>query len=201
LKPKKTLLVVAHPQRDSLCSRLAASAQQTVENLGEHATVRNLYEIGFDPCLQPQERNSYYASQFDGSLLKKEIAELVDAEVLILVFPTWWFGFPAILKGWFDRVWAPGIAYDHATDRSAIKSKLSNLKHVVAITTLGSPWWVDWLLMGRPVRRVLKTALVGVCAPNASFRFIAQYKAEKLKEPQIQRFEARIHSAVKRVFR
>jgi len=54
-------------------------------------------------------------STFQSGVDAGQIDRLMSAEALVLVFPTWWFGFPAILKGWFDRVWAPGIAYDHAT--------------------------------------------------------------------------------------
>ena len=78
----------------------------------------------------------------------------------MLLFPTWWFGFPAMLKGWFDRVWGPGIAYDHASDLGPIKPRLNNLKKVLVVTTLGSPWWVDRLVMWQPVKRVMKMALL-----------------------------------------
>lgn len=164
---------------------------------GIRAAHLNLYEQEFEPCLQKEERQSYYKQSFDGQKLEEEIAQLKDTELLVLVFPTWWFGFPAILKGWFDRVWAPGVAFDHATDLSAIRPRLDKLKQVIAISTIGSPWWVDWLIMRRPVRRILKSALIGVCAPQSKFQMLTLYKAEKQTEPQIRKFEARIQSAIK----
>jgi putative NADPH-quinone reductase len=117
---------------------------------------------------------------------------LLDAEALVLVFPTWWFGFPAILKGWFDRVWAPGIAYDHASDFGPIKPRLHQLRKVCAVTSLGSPWWVDKLVLRQPVRRILKTALLGTCAPACDFRMLSLYNAEKLSAEQVEAFCVRV---------
>jgi putative NADPH-quinone reductase len=112
--------------------------------------------------------------------------------VLVLVFPTWWFGMPAILKGWFDRVWAPGIAYDHAADLGRIRPRLSALERVVAITTLGSPWWVDRLVMRRPIRRILKSAILATCAPRARLTFLSFYGCERLDDRAVASARSRV---------
>jgi len=117
---------------------------------------------------------------------------LLSAEALVLVFPTWWFGFPAILKGWFDRVWAPGIAYDHASDLGPIKPRLRCLRRALAVTSLGAPWWVDRLVMWQPIKRILSTALIGTCAPDCRFEMLSLYKAEKLASAEVGAFCARI---------
>jgi NAD(P)H dehydrogenase (quinone) len=75
----------------------------------------DLYQSGFFPALTPAERASYY-SGFQTTEVAKGIEDLLWAEVIVLIFPTWWFGPPAILKGRFDRVWVPSVAYDHAPD-------------------------------------------------------------------------------------
>ena len=116
----------------------------------------------------------------------------MDSEAIVLVFPTWWFGFPAILKGWFDRVWLPGIAFDIAPETAALIPRLSRLRHIVAITTLGSPRWVDWLVLRQPVKRILKTAIAASCAPQARFRYLAQHSAETLDKRQFDAFATRI---------
>ncbi|MGL5003077.1 MAG: NAD(P)H-dependent oxidoreductase, partial [Casimicrobium sp.] len=133
---------------------------------------------------------------FDRCALENEIAQLQDAETLVLVFPTWWFGMPAILKGWFDRVWAPGVAYDHASDLGAIKPRLDNLRHTLAVTTLGSPWWVDYFVLRRPVRRQLKLALLGTCAPKSTFAMLSLYGSEKLSDRDVAKFRERITSSI-----
>jgi putative NADPH-quinone reductase len=188
----KCLVVVAHPIADSLCHSLARSAIQALTEGGHEVLVEDLYQTEFSPSLTVSERQSYYHSSFDSSAVQAQVQRLLCAEALVLVFPTWWFGFPAILKGWFDRVWAPGIAYDHATDLGPIKPRLHNLRRAIAITSLGSPWWVDRLLLWQPVKRVLKTALFGTCAPACEFEMLSLYKAEHLSAKEVAAFCSRI---------
>ncbi|MCC5900529.1 MAG: NAD(P)H-dependent oxidoreductase [Halomonas sp.] len=188
----KCLVVVSHPLEDSLCHYLAA---QTVEHLtsnGYQITLLDLYKNNFEPALTQQERKSYYQASFNDDLLRNEIKQLKQAESLVLVFPTWWFGFPAVLKGWFDRVWAPGHAYNHASDLGAITPLLDNLKEVKVITTLGSPWWVDKFVLQQPVKRVLKTALLGACTKRCKFDMLSLYKSENASKPRIEAFVRKI---------
>lgn len=190
----KCLVVVAHPLADSLCHAMAKSAIQALTEAGHDVQVEDLYQSGFSPALTDSERQSYYQTPFDASAIQQQVQRLLAAEALVLVFPTWWFGFPAILKGWFDRVWAPGIAYDHASDLGPIKPRLHKLRRALAITSLGAPWWVDRLLLRQPVNRVLKTALLGTCAPACRFEMLSLYKAERLSAKEVEAFRARMHN-------
>ncbi|WP_102794949.1 NAD(P)H-dependent oxidoreductase [Bowmanella denitrificans] len=187
-----TLVVIAHPLNNSLCAYLAAHTIQHLEGQGHQIEVRDLYQDNFAPALTSCERQSYYQSSFNSAALEADIAQLKRAETLILVFPTWWFGFPAILKGWFDRVWAPGHAYEHASDLGAIQPRLENLKEMKVITTLGSPWWVDRLVMFRPVRRILKTALLGACTMKCRFTMLSFYQSEKADQKRVEAFLKKI---------
>jgi putative NADPH-quinone reductase len=188
----KCLLVLAHPLSDSLCASLARRADEALRQAGHEVAWEDLYAQSFAAALIPDERRAYYAGEYDARAVAVQVARLKEAEALVLVFPTWWFGFPAILKGWFDRVWSPGVAYDHADDLGSIRPRLGGLKRVFAVTTLGSPWWVDWLILRRPVRRVLKTALLGACAPRARLEMLSLYKAEKLPPGKMEAFSARM---------
>lgn len=194
----RCLIITAHPLDRSLCQALASAALDTL-NEAKHAVRHvDLYRSGFSPVLTPAERASYY-SAFDASAIAEEIDDLLWAEAIILVFPTWWFGFPAILKGWFDRVWAPGIAYDHAADLGTIQPRLHDLRRMIAITTLGSPAWVDWLILRRPVRRVLKSAILGTCAPRATLSFVSFYRAERLSPRNVDAAINRIRSVLQQL--
>ena len=192
----KCLVVIAHPVTDSLCHTLARTAIDALTELGHEVQMEDLYSSEFSPLLTVTERQSYYGSQFDSSAVQAQINRLLSAEALVLVFPTWWFGFPAILKGWFDRVWAPGIAYDHATDFGPITPRLHSLRRALAVTSLGSPWWVDRFLLRQPVRRVLKTALLGTCAPACRFEMLSLYQAEELAATKVRLFCSRIRTAL-----
>lgn len=188
------LAVFAHPLEDSLCRRLAAEAVTQLESRGYDVTIKDLYKESFNPLLTKKERASYYGNSFDNGMLQADIDQLQQARSLVLVFPTWWFGFPAILKGWFDRVWAPGYAYNHDSNLGKITPCLHNLREVKVITTLGSPWWVDSLVMRRPVRRVLKTALLGACTKKCCFQMLSFYKCENLSQVQVSKFIKKIQA-------
>jgi NAD(P)H dehydrogenase (quinone) len=192
------LVVIAHPVKDSLCNALATHAIDSLRKAGHSVMVEDLYAQAFAPQLTTSERQSYYTSQFDAAALQTSIEHLTKAQGLVLVFPTWWFGMPAILKGWFDRVWAPGVAFDHAVDLGPITPRLTLLRSAVVITTVGSPWWVDWLVMWRPIRRQLKTALIGLCAPQSRFNMLTLYKTEKISAHTFAQFSARIESALRK---
>jgi putative NADPH-quinone reductase len=200
LTAQRCLIVLAHPLGDSLNGRLAATVEAEARAAGWELARRDLYAQHFEPRLSPTERAAYYTDQ-PSHTLQPEREELVQAEVLILVFPTWWFGFPAILKGWFDRVWAPGTAYDHAPDFGPMRPRLGVLREVLGVTTMGAPAWVDWLVLRRPLRRILRWAIVRPCAPNARVTWRALYRTEAIKVERIAQFEARLRTDIKAIAR
>ena len=104
---------------------------------------------------------------------------------------------PAVVKGWFDRVWGPGIAFDHAPRFGPIHPRLDQLRYVLAITSLGSPWWIDVLIMRRLVRRILKIALLGACARKSRLQFLSFYSCEDVTEERKIKFIRTIEKALK----
>ncbi len=188
----KCLVVTTHPLPNSLCRLLTDQVVSKLNVMGHEVIIEDLYDQNFDPALSAKERKSYYSDKYELSNVADQIDRLQEAEALILLFPTWWFSFPAMLKGWFDRVWGPGVAYDHASDFGPIKPRLDNLKKVLVITTLGSPWWVDKLLMRQPVKKVLKMALLGTCAPKSKLKFLSLYNSEKLDDQKVEKFSKKI---------
>lgn len=194
----KCLVVIAHPVPDSLCQALARRVVAALAAAGHEVMVEDLSGNGFAPALTRAERQGYYQPPRDQSAVQPQVERLLAAEALVLVFPTWWFGFPAILKGWFDRVWLPGVAYDHADDLGPIRPRLLGLRRALAVTSLGAPGWVDRLLMRQPVKRVLKTALLGTCAPKCRLEMLSLYKAERLTPPQVEAFARRVEQALAR---
>lgn len=191
----KCLIVVSHPLENSLCHFLTEKTVSHMLSKGYQVSVKDLYKENFNPVLTKAERASYYEKEFDSSELKADIDQLRETELLVLIFPTWWFSLPAILKGWFDRVWAPGYAYNHASDLGAITPCLENLKEVYVITTLGAPWWVDFFILRMPVKKVLKIALLGACTKNCRFKMLSLYKSENLTESAIAQFVRKIKSS------
>jgi putative NADPH-quinone reductase len=192
----RALVVLAHPLSDSLCSHLAREALAALKARGASVDVLDLYAEDFQPALTAAERRLHYATPEPGPDIVALQQRLAAAEVLVLVFPTWWFSMPAILKGWFDRVWSPKFAFEHGTP---IKPLLTGLKSCLVVTTLGSPWWIDRLVMRHPVKRVLKMGLVFACAPQARFDMLSFHEAETANAGQVDRFVGRMRKAIGRL--
>ena len=72
--------------------------------------------------------------------------------------------------------------------------KRENLKEMKVVTTLGSPWWVDFFILRKPVKKVLKIALLGACAKNCKFKMLSLYKSESLTDDKIERFVKKIET-------
>ena len=119
-------IVLAHPEAKSFNAHLADVARRTLEEAGWGVSISDLYAMGFDPC----ERAEHYhdrqdSDRFDvqaeqrfasdrGSIpddVAAEIARLDHADLVILQYPMWWHLPPAIIKGWFDRVFIYGEVY------------------------------------------------------------------------------------------
>jgi len=192
----KYLVVTTHPLSNSLCKLLTEHVVTKLTAMKHEVVVEDLYAEKFNPILTAVERESYYRDSYDSSNISEQVERLQEAEALVLLFPTWWFSFPAMLKGWFDRVWGPGIAYDHASDLGPIKPRLDNLRKVLVVTSLGAPWWVDRLIMWQPVKRIVKVALLGACAKNSTLKYLSLYNSEKLNEQSIAKFIGKIDKAL-----
>lgn len=186
---RNCLLVFAHPLSGSLCAHLAEHAGTTLAAAGWSVRTIDLYAEDFDPRLSVAEREAYYRSP---PVDPPYADALREADMLVFVFPAWWFGMPAILKGFIDRVWAPGLAFDHAPDAGPIRPLLSRLRHVGVIATFGTPWWVDRLVMRRPLLRTLRVGVIGACAPRARFAYLPFYAAENAGGDRVAAFKNRI---------
>src|SRR5215471_19168282 len=120
----RILLVLAHPLPESFAASIARTAREALLARGHAVDLLDLYREDFDPRLTAAERAGYFDAPYDVSGVAGLVARLKAAEGLVLVFPQWWFGFPAILKGFFDRVLAPGVAFSHDTSGGRIVPEL-----------------------------------------------------------------------------
>ncbi len=176
------LLVLAHPLEDSFAAAVARLAQETLAAGGHEVDLLDLYREGFDPSLSEAERRGYFDEPYDTSGVENIVARLRAAEGLILVFPQWWFNFPAILKGFFDRAFAPGVAFTHDPAGGRIVPQLTNIRLFWALTTTGSPWWIVHFYMGNPVRRLLKRGIAAFCAKRLNFRMLALHDMDRVTD-------------------
>jgi NAD(P)H dehydrogenase (quinone) len=128
----KYLIIFAHPNPASFGSSLVKALHHHLANTGNEVKIRNLYEIGFNPVLSASD----FSSLADGRTPKDISIEqeyIKWADHLIFTCPVWWGGMPAILKGYIDRVFSEGFAYEYVADGS--KGLLSPRKGSIICTT------------------------------------------------------------------
>lgn len=165
----RVLLVHCHPRSDSLSAALAAAAQASLEAAGHVVERRDLYAEDFQPAVTAQTHRHYMDTALNQQGVEADVAQLQRAEALLLVYPTWWYGMPALLKGWFDRIWVPGVTF--VVGKGAIHPRLTNIRRIGVVTTYGSPLWL-LLYLGWPDRRVIGGGIRRLCARGCTLDWL-----------------------------
>ncbi|ARO22144.1 flavodoxin-like protein [Rhizobium sp. TAL182] len=192
----RILLVLAHPLPESFAASVARTAREALEASGHAVDLVDLYAQNFDPCLSEAERRAYFEMPYGTSDVADMVARLKAADGLVLVFPQWWFNFPAILKGFFDRVFAPGVAFTHDAAGGRIVPELTNIRLLYALTTTGSPWWLVHFYMGNPVRRLLKRGIASFCSKKLVFRMLSLHDMDRTTEARRKAHLERVRKAL-----
>lgn len=145
------LLVYAHPEPRAFNAALRDVAIQTLHSQGYTVEVSDLYAMHFDPvagrgdftdCLNPDVLNLSLEQRHAATtgtlnpVITQQLQALQRANLLVLQFPLWWFGMPAILKGWIDRVFISGAVYGRSAQFE--RGKLQGKRALVCVTT-GAP--------------------------------------------------------------
>ncbi|MDB5483206.1 MAG: dehydrogenase [Caulobacteraceae bacterium] len=181
-------VVFAHPSSASFAGAVRDRVVRALIARGHEVDELDLYAAGFDPVLTPGEWTAHVQGGANLAGIGPEVERLRKADALVLVFPTWWFGMPAILKGWFDRVWAPGVAFHLPPRGGPLRRGLTNIRSFAVVTTHGSPWWVIALGLGNPGKTVLMRGIAPLLAPGAAIRFLALYDMDRAGRPRLERF-------------
>lgn len=189
----KALVVIAHPCDDSFCHAAADAARRGLDRAGHDSTVLDLYRSGFAAAMSPAERAAYHS---DIPILDDQVAEharlLGDAEILVFVYPTWWAGLPAILKGWLERVMVPGVGFVF-DDRGKVRPGLPHVRRLVGISTYGSPRWYVKLVNDNG-RRIITRALRMSCGWRARPSWLALYAMDTTSADERAEFLRRIET-------
>ena len=185
----RVLVLFAHPVEMSFAAALHKTTIAGLAAAGHEVDDCDLYAEGFNPVLSREERLNYH----DAEVCTKPVQEYVDrlraAEGLVLNFPVWNFGYPAILKGFFDRVFLPGVSFE-LKDGKAWPA-LHNIRKLAAVVTYGGDRWRA-LLMGDPPRKMVKRAVRAVVHPLARTRYLALYDMNRNDQATLRSFIDRI---------
>jgi len=196
----RTLVIYAHPVPTSFNAAIFETAKKTLTDAGHELRITDLYEEGFDPVLTREDREAYLS---DTQSLIDKVPQHVDnlrwAEALVFVFPTWYFGPPAILKGWFERVWLSGVTFEVAEKKGeTTSSKIKNIKRLTVITTSGSPaWWM--FLIGNPCKRLFTRALRVLFHPRCKTTWMQLYEMNVIEEPERKKFLEKVKYKLSRM--
>jgi NAD(P)H dehydrogenase (quinone) len=138
-EPLRVVLVVAHPRADSYTQAVAAAAARGLRAGGHTVEVIDLYAEGFRPAMTVEERRGYPTGDCLLDDQARAHADLVRwCDTLAFVYPTWWSGLPAILKGWLERILVAGVAFNFHESTGKVRPGLTRMRHIVGISTYGS---------------------------------------------------------------
>jgi len=160
--------------------------------------VRDLYARNFNPVMDAEERRRYHTPGDNELLVADELADLRWCDTLIFVYPTWWFGLPAMLKGWLDRVLIPHATFTLPTQDRPIEPRLHNITRLVAITTCGARYWQSKFI-GEPGRKTLLRGIRFICHRRCKTRYAALYKIDSSTKVERERYASRVGQLVARL--
>ena len=181
-------VVFAHPVPESLNAAAHNTIVETLTAKGWEVDDCDLYAEGFDPVLTTEERRNYHDTTINTKPVQGYVDRLRACDALIFSFPVWNFGYPAILKGWFDRVMLPGVVFDLKDGK--LSPCLNNVRKVAAVTTYGSTP-LRAFLAGDPPKKLMKRAVWGTVRPEKT-RYIAQYDMNNITPAACDAFLARV---------
>lgn len=193
----RVLHLYCHPLPESFHAAIRAAATDGLARAGHEVDLLDLYAEGFDPVLSAEARRRYHDTSRNRAGLEPYIARLQRAEALVVQFPTWCFGLPAMLKGFFDRVLMPGVAFD-LSDPARVRPLLGHIRAVVGITTYGRDRWTA-LWMGDPPRKVVTRYLRWFVARDARVRYLALYHLNTADERRRLAFLDRVRGELARL--
>lgn len=187
----RILVIFAHPVETSFAATLHATV---LEALAAHHEVRDLdlYADDFDPRLSREERLNYHDTGINQAPVARYVEMVRWAEAVVFCFPVWCFGLPAILKGFFDRVLMPGVAFD--IDGALVTPKLQNIRRIVAVTTYGRDLWRVKIGVGDLPKRHIKRYFRWFCAKDAKVTYLAHYHMNASTPASRARFLARVRA-------
>ncbi|MGX5850399.1 NAD(P)H-dependent oxidoreductase [Mesorhizobium sp. PL10] len=189
----KVLVLYAHPVETSFNAGLHRTIVERLTAAGHAVDNCDLYAEDFDPRLTRGERLDYHNQRSPADPAAPYVERLLRAEALVLSYPVWNYGFPAILKGFFDRVFLPGVSFKLVAGKA--QPSLHNIGKLAAITTYGGSRFRA-MLMGDPPRRLVKRMLRATIKPGASVSYLAHYSMNLSTDQTRRAFIAKVASGM-----
>lgn len=194
----RTLLVYCHPNPNSLSGALYTASAATLKAQGHELRCFDLYQEAFAPVMTLEEREAYLPNP---GLIAARVQPHVDAlkwcEHLVFIFPIWFYGPPAMLKGWLERVWLPGVAFlpPPAKGASAVPG-LQHIRRLTVITHGGAPWW--WLkVIGDPAKRLFTRGLRALMAKKCRTTWLQLHGMNNVTRAECEAYISKVQTSLK----
>lgn len=191
----RVLLLYAHPVETSFGAALHAEVRDGLAKAGHEVDDCDLYAEDFEPVLSREERLGYHDLSTNRRPVAGYVERLLAAQALVIVTPIWNFGFPAILKGFFDRVFLPGVSF-FMQDGLVVPS-LHNIARLTTVATYGGTR-TRAVLVGDPPRKVATRVLRAVIKPLAPVDYLALYDMNRASEQDRRGFLRKVGTAMAR---
>ncbi|MEM9198704.1 MAG: NAD(P)H-dependent oxidoreductase [Pseudomonadota bacterium] len=191
------LIIYCHPSPKSFTAAVRDRVVAALTARGATVEILDLYAQAFDPVLSPAELAGYEQVPENVGPVAEEVAALRRCDTLIFVYPTWWYGQPALLKGWLDRVLLPDVAFSMPRPNETIRPLLTHVTRLGVFTTCGASWWLT-RLVGAPGKRILLTGLRILCAKRVRTAFAAHYLMDSSSPDSRARHLARVDRCMRR---
>jgi NAD(P)H dehydrogenase (quinone) len=192
----RVLVVHAHPVETSFNRSLFENAVAALREAGHEVDAMHLYDEGFEAVLSREERLNYH--DVPGNIteaIAPYVQRLRAADGIVFIHPVWNYGYPAILKGFFDRVFLPGVSFvlvgGGASDKGKLVPNLKNIKKVAYVTTYGGDR-LRTILMGDPPRRLARRwawVMFGTLLPP---KYLALYDMNNVTPVQLESFVQKV---------
>lgn len=184
----RALVLFAHPCEESFGASLHRTVVDTLTERGWDVDDCDLYAEGFQPILTTEERRGYHDEPANIEPVKNYVERLRAAETLVFSFPVWNFGYPAILKGFLDRVFLPGVSFKLVNGK--VRPNLTQVRKLAVVTTYGGTWFRAFGA-GDPPRRHFTRAVRYATQPTKT-RYLALYDMNRATDARRAAFLERV---------
>mgnify|MGYP002628970401 CR=1 FL=1 len=189
----RALVLFAHPCPESFSAALHSTVVETLRRKGWEVDDCDLNAEGFSPVLTEADRRAYHDEPDNISPVQGYVERLRAADAMVMVFPVWNFGYPAILKGFLDRVFLPGVSFKLVEGK--VKPNLTHIRKLAAVTTYGGTR-MRAFMAGDPPRKCVTRAVWHVCRPD-KMRYLALYDMNRADDAKRAGFLSRVADEMK----
>lgn len=185
-------MVYAHPDPDSFARSLLDAALAGLGEAGHDVHLVDLHALDYPSGLSADEWRAYATDSPIVDPVVAEHARLVStSDALVFVYPTWWSSVPAILKSWFERTLVPGVAFTLDPRTRRVTPALTRVRHLVGITTYGSPWWYVKAVNDAGRRTITRTLRLAT-GRGTRCTWLGLHSLDGLTDERRRRFAARV---------